>query len=121
MNQKGGASHEAAKGMNHTGNSTFYKVFKKNRELKYAILQHRHQSDPRRSIDPGTPLTFAGADDPAAFVRLKSIGLARDRCTVFSEKICGFIHQELGVPINRIFIDFKDLEGSLFGWNGKTF
>ena len=73
------------------------------------------------SIKPETPLTFAGTDDPAAFVRLKSIGLPRDRCTELSDKICGFINHELGVPINRIFIDFKDIDRSLFGWNGKTF
>jgi phenylpyruvate tautomerase len=73
------------------------------------------------SIKPGTPLIFAGTNEPAAFVRLKSIGLPRDRCTLFSEKICSFIEQELGVPQNRIFIDFKDLHRDLFGWNGKTF
>jgi phenylpyruvate tautomerase PptA (4-oxalocrotonate tautomerase family) len=73
------------------------------------------------SIKPGTPLTFAGTNDPAAFVRLKSIGFPKDRCSEFSEKICGFIAQELGVPQDRIFIDFKDLERNLFGWNGKTF
>ncbi len=73
------------------------------------------------SIKPGTPLTFAGTGDPAAFVRLKSIGLAKDRCTAFSEKICGFIEAELGVSKERVFIDFKDVDRSLFGWNGKTF
>ncbi len=73
------------------------------------------------SIKPGTPMTFAGTDDPVAFVRLKSIGLPGDRCAELSEKICGFIHQALGIPIDRIFIDFKDLDGSMFGWNGKTF
>jgi hypothetical protein len=73
------------------------------------------------SIKPETPLTFAGTDDPAAFVRLKSIGLPRDRCPEFSEKICGFIHQELGVPMDRVYIDFKDIDRFLFGWNGKTF
>jgi phenylpyruvate tautomerase len=73
------------------------------------------------SIKPGTPLTFAGTNDPAAFVRLKNIGLPKDRCTELSEKICGFIDQELGVPKDRVFIDFKALERNLFGWNGKTF
>ena len=73
------------------------------------------------SIKPETPLTFAGTGDPAAFVRLKSIGLPNDRCGLFSEKICGFIDRELGVSKERVFIDFKDIERSLFGWNGKTF
>ena len=73
------------------------------------------------SIKPDTPLIFGGAADPAAFVRLKSIGLAEDRCAEFSEKICGFIEQELEIPKNRVFIDFKDLERKMFGWDGKTF
>lgn len=73
------------------------------------------------SIKPDTPLIFGGAADPAAFVRLKSIGLAEDRCAEFSEKICGFIEQELEIPKNRVFIDFKDLERKIFGWDGKTF
>ncbi len=73
------------------------------------------------AIKPGTPLIFAGSDEPAAFVRLKSIGLPKERSTDFSEKICGFVQQELKVPPNRIFIDFKDLERDMFGWNSKTF
>ncbi len=66
-------------------------------------------------------MSFAGSDLATAFVRLKSIGLSADQCPDLSEKICGFIHQELGIPIDRIFIDFKNLDGKMFGWNGKTF
>ena len=73
------------------------------------------------SIKPTTPLVFGGSDAPAAFVRLKSIGLPVDRCPELSEKICSLIEQELGVPRDRVFIDFKDLARNLFGWNGKTF
>ena len=73
------------------------------------------------AIKPGTPLIFAGSDEPAAFVRLKSIGLSRERCTEFSEKICSYVEQELKVPPDRVFIDFKVLERDMFGWNGKTF
>ena len=73
------------------------------------------------AIKPGTPLIFAGSAEPAAFVRLKSIGLPKERNTDFSEKICGFIQQELNVPPNRVFIDFKDLERDMFGWDAKTF
>ena len=73
------------------------------------------------SIKPGTSLVFGGSDKPAAFVRLKSIGLPKDRCPELSDKICSYIAKELGVPGDRIFIDFKDLERNLFGWNGKTF
>jgi len=73
------------------------------------------------SLQPDTPLIFGGSDAPAAFVRLKSIGLSQDRCPEMSEKICRLIEQDLGVPQDRVFIDFKDLARSKFGWNGKTF
>ena len=62
------------------------------------------------SIKPGTPLLFGGSDEPAAFVRLKSIGLPKESCSQLSEKICELLEQELQVPKNRVFIDFKDLE-----------
>jgi phenylpyruvate tautomerase len=73
------------------------------------------------TIKPETPLIFGGSGDPVAFVLLKSIGLPKERCTEFSEKICGFVEQEMEVAQNRVFIDFKDLEREMFGWNSKTF
>jgi phenylpyruvate tautomerase PptA (4-oxalocrotonate tautomerase family) len=73
------------------------------------------------ALKPETPLIFDGSDEPVAFVRVKSIGLPKERCAQLSEKICGLIEQELHVPKNRVFIDFKDLERAMFGWNGKTF
>ena len=73
------------------------------------------------SIQPETPLVFGGSDEPAAFVRLKSIGLPIDRCQELSEKICRLVEQEIGVPKDRVFIDFKDVARNMFAWNGKTF
>lgn len=73
------------------------------------------------SIKPQTPLIFGGNDQPAAFVRLKSISLPQDRCAGFSDKICGFIQQGLNIAQDRIFIEFKDAPRNLFGWNAKTF
>ena len=73
------------------------------------------------SIQPDTPLFFGGSDEPAAYVRLKAIGLPTDRCPELSAKICHLVEQEIGVPQDRIFIDFTDLERNMFGWNGKTF
>ena len=106
---------------NQTQDNASTRALMKKASAFIAELLGKPESYVMISIKPGTPLTFTGTDDPVAFVRLKSIGLPKDRCPELSEKICGFINQELGVSINRIFIDFKDLEGSLFGWNGKTF
>ena len=73
------------------------------------------------AVKQGTSLVFGGSDAPAAFVRLESIGLPKESCTAMSHKICSYIEDELGVLPDRIFIDFRDLERNMFGWNGKTF
>jgi phenylpyruvate tautomerase len=86
-----------------------------------AVLLGKPESYVMISIKPESALIFGGSDQPAAFVRLKSIGLSRDRCTVYSEKIGNFLEQELNVPKDRVYIDFTDLDGKMFGWNGKTF
>ena len=73
------------------------------------------------SVETDPKMMFGGSMAPTAFVRLKSIGLPVDKCAHFSEKICRFVETELGVPPDRVFIDFQDLKGNMFGWNGKTF
>jgi phenylpyruvate tautomerase PptA (4-oxalocrotonate tautomerase family) len=73
------------------------------------------------AIQPDTPMSFGGDDAPTAMVLLKSIGLPRERCGELSQKICQFLEQRLDIRPERIFIDFKVVEGGLFGWNQKTF
>lgn len=72
------------------------------------------------TIKPEMPYIFSGTGDPAAFVQIKSLGLARDRCSEFSEKVCSFLEKEVGVPRDRAFIEFIDIDGKIFGWNGRT-
>ena len=73
------------------------------------------------SFRQGEPLMFGGTQEPAAYVELKSIGLPKDKCEEFSKNICEFIESSLGVQPDRIYIDFKDIDGSMFGWNKGTF
>ena len=73
------------------------------------------------AVKTETVILFGASDSPAAFVNLKSIGLPRDKCSEYSAKICEFIEQELGIPEDRVYIDFSDLNGKMFGWNSKTF
>ena len=73
------------------------------------------------AIDAGRPMAFAGSDDPAAFVRLKSIGLETGACPELAAALSGFIHTELGIAPERVFLEFQNLERALFAWNGKTF
>lgn len=73
------------------------------------------------TIYQGKPMIFDGNTQPAAFVELKSIGLAQDRCTALSRALCDFLEAELGIAPDRVYIEFWDINGKMFGWNGGTF
>lgn len=95
------------------------KIMKKASNLIAAILG-KPESVVMVSMKPGTAMIFAGAEGPTAFVCLKSINLSADQCPILSEKICSFVEQEVSVPKGRVFIDFTNLEGKYFGWDGRT-
>jgi phenylpyruvate tautomerase PptA (4-oxalocrotonate tautomerase family) len=67
------------------------------------------------------PLIFAGSDEPAAYLELKSIGLPTDATAKISQSLCALISAGLDVPQERIYIEFANAERSMWGWNGKTF
>jgi phenylpyruvate tautomerase len=73
-------------------------------------------------LAPGLAMTFGGAPAPAAFVAVKNVGkmTAGDTETLSSE-ICGRLAAGLGVAHDRIYIEFADAVGYLWGWNGGTF
>ncbi|MDD5036862.1 MAG: phenylpyruvate tautomerase MIF-related protein [Methylococcaceae bacterium] len=66
-------------------------------------------------------MLFAGTDEPAAYVELKSIGLPSVQHKALSQLLCSLLEQELGVPPGRIYIEFTDVKGACWGWNGSTF
>jgi phenylpyruvate tautomerase PptA (4-oxalocrotonate tautomerase family) len=67
------------------------------------------------------PMIFDANTQPAAFVELKSIGLAQERCAELSKDLCDFLKAELGIEPERVYIEFWDINGKMFGWNGGTF
>jgi len=71
---------------------------------------------------PGLPMTFGGDGAPAAFVAVKNIGkMTPDDTAVLSKEICTRVSRALDVPTDRIYIDFADAVGAMWGWNGDTF
>lgn len=71
---------------------------------------------------PGLPMTFGGDGAPAAFVAVKNIGkMTPDDAAVLSKEICARVSRALDVPTDRIYIDFADAVGAMWGWNGDTF
>jgi len=73
------------------------------------------------AMDPSQPMVFAGRDDPAVFMELKSIGLSDAKTPGLSQSLCQLIQNELGVPSDRIYIEFQDAPRKMWGWNGGTF
>lgn len=74
------------------------------------------------AFEPGISMTFAGTTDPVCYVEVKSIGSIKpDQTEAMSRDFCQQINQSLGVPKNRIYIEFADAKGAMWGWNGTTF
>lgn len=66
-------------------------------------------------------MLFAGNDSPAAYLELKSIGLPAARTQPLSGALCGLLQERLGIDPARVYIEFTDVKGSCWGWNGSTF
>ena len=73
------------------------------------------------NINDNAELIFAGTNDPCAHLVLKSLGLPESETRTYSEKLCSFIEQQLGVSPSRIYIEFINPERHMFGWNNSTF
>jgi phenylpyruvate tautomerase len=89
-------------------------------------LLAKHFGKPERwvmtCLVPGTAMTFGGAAAPSAFVAVKNIGeMTADATAMLSRALCDRLSQGLGVPADRIYIDFADAVDYLWGWNGGTF
>ena len=75
------------------------------------------------AFEPGVAMTFAGTgDEPVCYVEVKSIGnMKPEQTSAMSQDFCQEIQGKLGVPLNRIYIEFADAKGAMWGWNGSTF
>ena len=66
-----------------------------------------------------TPMYFDKDQSPTCFIELKSIGSLNP--SEMSKEISGFISKQIGIPINRVYINFENINPSNWAWNGKTF
>jgi phenylpyruvate tautomerase len=71
---------------------------------------------------PDLAMTFAGRTEPAAFVAVKNVGqMTGEQTTALSAALCDKLSAALGVARDRIYVEFTDVAGDLWGWNGETF
>lgn len=91
--------------------------------LSVKLAQHlgKPESYVMTAFEPDTAMTFGGSTEPTCYVEIKSVGTMGDRTRKMSADFCDEISQTLGVAKNRIYIEFADAKGAMWGWNGSTF
>jgi hypothetical protein len=92
--------------------------------LSASLAKHtgKPESYVMTAFEPGVSMTFAGTFEPVCYVEVKSVGTMNPTQTkAMSQDFCQQINQTLAVPTNRIYIEFADAKGSMWGWNGSTF
>ncbi len=89
---------------------------------KLAKHLNKPESYVMTAFEPELAMTFAGTFEPVCYVEIKSIGsMQANQTKSMSQDFCEEISQKLGVPKNRIYIEFADAKGAMWGWNGGTF
>ena len=67
-------------------------------------------------------MLMEGKPGEAAFVDIRGIGgLNGNINSQLSLKICQALKQSLGIAPDRIYLNFTDVPGENWGWNGQTF
>jgi len=73
------------------------------------------------SIEENPSMLFGGSDAPLAYLELKSIGLPDSQTSEFSARLANLLEEQLGLPADRVYIEFADAARNMWGWNGGTF
>lgn len=67
-------------------------------------------------------LMMSGSEGNAAYAEIKSLGgLNADVNRVLSATLCSALSVGLGIPPDRIYINFESCDRDNWGWNSSTF
>ena len=73
-------------------------------------------------IVPDQAIAMAGTCDPCANVMLNSIGgIGSEKNNDFAKTFHALLEVDMGVPPNRCYIQFNDLDPANVGFDGSTF
>lgn len=92
--------------------------------LSSKLAQHvgKPESYVMTAFEPNVAMTFGGTIAPTCYLEIKNVGnMSSGQTKAMSQDFCQTINEKLGVPINRIYIEFADAKGAMWGWNGSTF
>tara|TARA_B100000965_G_scaffold25083_2_gene18883 strand:+ start:1245 stop:1580 length:336 start_codon:yes stop_codon:yes gene_type:complete len=65
------------------------------------------------------PMYFSESHDSCCYIEIKSIGSLTP--SSMAPIISDFISKEIGIPTNRIYINFENVSSTNWAWDGKTF
>jgi phenylpyruvate tautomerase PptA (4-oxalocrotonate tautomerase family) len=94
------------------------------KSLSTKLAQHLGKSESyvMTCFEPKAAMSFAGTFEPVCYLEVKSVGTMKPNQTAaMSQDFCQEINDKLGIAKNRIYIEFADAKGSMWGWNGSTF
>ncbi len=67
-------------------------------------------------------ILMSGEPGDAAFVDIRSIGgLTADVNRKLSQQVCKLLNDSLGIPPDRVYLNFTDVKAGNWGFNGSTF
>jgi phenylpyruvate tautomerase len=73
------------------------------------------------SMVAGQRLAFAGSEEPAAFLELRSIRFPDAKRSSLCTELTDLIAEFCGIARDRIFLVMADVDAKLWGHDGKTF
>lgn len=93
-------------------------------DLSAKLAKHlgKPESYVMTAFESDVSMTFGGTFDPVCYVEIKSVGnMSSEQTKSMSHDFCSQISDKLDVPVNRIYIEFADAKGYMWGWNESTF
>ena len=67
-------------------------------------------------------MLMSGKSGNAAFADIRSIGgLEGSMNSLLAKRICAVLRDSLGIPPERVYLNFTDVKASNWGWNNETF
>lgn len=73
------------------------------------------------SFEHNPAMLFGGSNEPLAYLELKSIGLPELQTADLSRSLSDLLNKMLGLPADRIYIEFANAPRNMWGWNSGTF
>jgi phenylpyruvate tautomerase len=73
-------------------------------------------------LAPRMDMSFGGSREPCCYAELKNVGqLSNETVEHLSQVLCDAIARALSLPEDRIYIEFTNADGALWGYDGGTF